>query len=208
MEDLRSRWPARLGSQTELRDRLLAAYASPHRHYHDTRHLAEVLERLDVLLTQPELGDVDRDVVVLAAWFHDAVYDGLPDDVERSAELARSTLTEAGLPDVHVAEVTRLVRLTLEHRPAAHDLAGQVLSDADLAILAAGPERYTEYVAGVREEYRHLDDDTFRDGRAEILRALLARPRLFHTPHAAREWEAAARANVERELAELGSPPR
>ncbi len=201
MDDLRRRWPARLGSDTDLRDRLLAAYASPRRHYHDTRHLAEVLARLDVLLSQPDLGDIDRDVVVLAGWFHDAVYDGLPDDVERSAELARSTLTEAGLPAEQVAEVTRLVRLTLEHRPAASDLAGQVLSDADLAILAADPERYTDYVAGVREEYRHLDDDTFRAGRAEILRGLLAAPRLFHTRYAAREWEARARANLERELA-------
>jgi predicted metal-dependent HD superfamily phosphohydrolase len=206
VDDLRRRWPARLASHTDLRDRLLAAYASPRRHYHDTRHLAEVLARLDALLAQPELAGVDRDTVVLAAWFHDAVYDGLPDDVERSAELAGSTLAEAGLPGGLATEVTRLVRLTLEHRPTEDDLAGQALSDADLAILAAGPRRYAEYVAGVREEYRHLDDGTFRDGRAEILRALLAEPRLFHTAYAAREWEAAARANVERELAGLSSP--
>jgi predicted metal-dependent HD superfamily phosphohydrolase len=206
VDDLRSRWPARLGSHTDLRDRLLVAYASPLRHYHDSRHLAEVLTRLDTLLAQPGLAEVDRDAVVLAAWFHDAVHDGLPDDVERSAELAGSALTEAGLPAELVAEVTRLVRLTLDHRPTEDDVAGQVLSDADLAILAAEPERYTEYVVGVREEYRHLDDDAFRDGRVGILRALLAEPRLFRTPHAAREWEAAARANVERELSRLGSP--
>lgn len=206
MDDLRSRWPERLGSHTELRDRLLAAHASPSRHYHDARHLAEVLGHLDTLLDQPGLAGVDRDAVVLAAWFHDAVYDGLPDDVERSAGLAAGTLAEAGLPDDLSAEVARLVRVTLEHRPARDDLAGQVLSDADLAILAAGPTRYAEYVAGVREEYRHLDDDTFRHGRAEILRALLAEPRLFHTPLAVRSWEATARANVERELAGLSSP--
>ena len=206
MDDLRGRWPARLASHTDLRDRLLAAYAAPGRHYHDTRHLAEVLAHLDALLAQPGTVDVDRDAVVLAAWFHDAVYDGRPDDVHRSAELATGSLTGAGLAAELVAEVGRLVRLTLEHRPAEDDLAGQVLSDADLAILAAGPERYAEYVAGVREEYRHLDDDTFREGRAAILRTLLAGPRLFRTAHAVRAWEAAARSNVERELAGLSSP--
>jgi predicted metal-dependent HD superfamily phosphohydrolase len=107
-----------------------------------------------------------------------------------------------------VAEVARLVRLTRDHRPDPDDLAGQVLSDADLAILAAGRKRYDEYVRDVRREYAHLDDETFRTGRAAVLRALLDKPTLFHTRYARESWEAAARANVERELAELDSLAR
>jgi predicted metal-dependent HD superfamily phosphohydrolase len=193
-------WPARLAERTDLRDRLLAAYASPDRGYHDTRHLAEVLEHLGTLLTQPEARDVDQDAVVLAAWFHDAVYDGERDDEERSAALAESTLTSAGVPDGLVAEVARLVRLTAEHRPAPDDVAGQVLSDADLAVLASRPERYDDYVRGVRREYSHLDDATFAAGRAGVLRALLAEPRLFRTPYGHRAWEETARNNMDREL--------
>ncbi|HEX6248240.1 MAG TPA: hypothetical protein VFZ64_10245 [Nocardioidaceae bacterium] len=204
MDDHGQHWPPLLAEHTDLRDDLLARHAEPHRGYHDTRHLAEVLERLDLLLARPEAAGVDRDAVVLAAWYHDAVYDGRPDDVDRSAALAEHTLTAAGAPAELVAEVARLVRLTLEHRPAEDDLAGQVLCDADLAILAAGPERYGEYVAGVRREYSHLDEDTFRGGRAEILRALLDKPRLFHTAAARQWWEDEARANVTRELSAPG----
>jgi predicted metal-dependent HD superfamily phosphohydrolase len=199
-------WPARLADHPALRDRLLEAYAEPHRGYHDTRHLAEVLDRLDLLLAQAGTEGVDRDAVVLAAWFHDAVYDGRPDDVERSARLAEATLTASGVPLALVAEVARLVRLTLDHRPADDDLAGQVLCDADLAILAADRDRYEEYVRGVRREYAHLDDETFRSGRAEILTALLDKQRLFHTATAREAWEQAARANLEREVAELSAP--
>jgi predicted metal-dependent HD superfamily phosphohydrolase len=36
-----------------------------------------------------------------------------------------------------------------------------------------------------------------------VLRTLSAKPRLFHTAYARDRWEAAARANVERELATL-----
>jgi predicted metal-dependent HD superfamily phosphohydrolase len=79
-----------------------------------------------------------------------------------------------------------------------------VLCDADLAILASTPERYDEYVQDVRREYASLDDTTFRRGRAAVLRALLSAPSLFHTPAARAAWEAAARANVTRELAALG----
>jgi predicted metal-dependent HD superfamily phosphohydrolase len=203
---LTQRWPARLADRPGLRDRLLEAYAEPHRGYHDTRHLAEVLDRLDLLLGRLGTAGVDRDAVVLAAWFHDAVYDGRPDDVERSAGLAEETLTASGVPPALVAEVARLVRLTLDHRPADDDLAGQMLCDADLAILAADRDRYEEYVRGVRQEYAHLDDETFRSGRAEILTALLGKPHLFHTATARASWEQAARANVEREVAALSAP--
>ena len=206
MTELRRHWPGLLAARADLRERLLEAYGATQRRYHDTRHLQEVLDHLDRLLAGTDLSHAERDAVVLAAWFHDAVYDGRPDDVELSAELAQRTLATAGVPPALVAEVVRLVRLTREHRPAEHDLAGQVLCDADLAILAAAPERYGEYVAGVRQEYSHLDDDTFRHGRAEILRTLLDKPRLFHTRDAREAWEARARANVSAELARLSVP--
>jgi predicted metal-dependent HD superfamily phosphohydrolase len=204
MTVLEQHWPRRLASQVALRERLTACYSAPHRGYHDTRHLAEVLQHLDELLAQPEAAGVDREAVALAAWFHDSVYDGQPDDEERSAALAETTLAASDVPRRLVEEVARLVRLTREHHPGPDDLAGQVLCDADLAILAAGRERYDEYVRDVRAEYAHLDDATFRAGRAQVLEALMAKPELFHTRHARDAWELAARTNVRRELTALG----
>jgi predicted metal-dependent HD superfamily phosphohydrolase len=205
VDDLERHWPGGVRVCTRLRDALVEAYGAPHRRYHDTRHLAEVLGHLDKLLGGPGTSGVDRDTVLLAAWFHDAVYDGRPDDEERSAALAESALASCDVPPPLVAEVARLVRLTREHRPAPDDLAGQLLCDADLAILAADPRRYAEYTRDVRAEYAHVDDEAFRAGRAAVLRALLAGP-LFHTTQAREAWEARARANVESELERL-SPP-
>ncbi len=50
-----------------------------------------------------------------------------------------------------------------------------------------------------------MPDDAFREGRAAILRRLLALPALFHTPHGRRAWEATARYNLTGEL-EMLSP--
>ena len=188
---LPDRWPP--AGREDLRDALLAAYADPKRGYHDTLHLTEVLDRIDELAATTAF---DRDAVVLAAWFHDAVYDGQPGAEERSALWALEALGDE--------EVARLVRLTERHRPADDDPNGCVLSDADLAILAAPAERYREYAATVRREYGHVPDEAFAASRSAILRDLLAKPTLFHTEHARTHWEAAARANVERELSELG----
>ena len=149
--------------------------------------------------------DYPQRPVLLAAWFHDAVYDGERDAEERSAAWAEHALRGL-VPDAEVEEVVRLVRLTELHRPDDGDAAGCALVDADLAILAADPDRYAHYVAQVRTEYAHLDDETFRAGRRHVLADLAAKPRLFHTRHARDHWEAAARANLERELTALTAP--
>jgi predicted metal-dependent HD superfamily phosphohydrolase len=188
-------WPLTAGA--DLRDALLAAYADPERGYHDTTHLAEVLGRIDELATAGVR--FDPLPVRLAAWFHDAVYDGERDAEERSAAWAEDAL--AGLvDDAVVAEVARLVRLTETHRPDEDDANGCVLSDADLAILAAPAERYAAYVTAVRAEYDHLDDVTFDAGRRVVLDGLVAKPRLFHTAYALAHWEAPPRANGAAEL--------
>jgi predicted metal-dependent HD superfamily phosphohydrolase len=194
--DLGDRWP--LTGCDALRDDLLEAYSSPSRGYHNARHLAEVLDRIDELAAAGVA--FDELAVRLAAWFHDSVYDGQPWAEDRSAQWAERALPGAGVDHATVAEVARLVRLTATHRTAERDVSGGVLCDADLAILAAPDGRYAEYVLAVRREYAHVPDAAFREGRAAILEDLLAKPHLFHTAYAREHWEAAARANVLREL--------
>jgi len=198
--DLERWWPDLLSEQPQIRERLVTAYDDPGRGYHDLRHLREVLEHLDDLVPTDH---PERDAVVLAAWFHDAVYDAVGDNEERSARLADAVLTQAGVPIPLVDEVTRLVRLTAGHDPAADDLPGQLLCDADLAILAADRERYDAYVAGVRQEYAEVPDADFRAGRKAVLEDLLAHDTLFHSDAARERWEEKARANVSAEVAAL-----
>ncbi|MFG2642437.1 hypothetical protein ACGFYP_15890 [Streptomyces sp. NPDC048370] len=182
---------------------LLARWAEPHRRYHTVDHLRAVLDRIDELTDQGGEGG-ELELVRLAAWFHDAVY--RPDrseNEERSATLAEKALTEAGLTAHEVAEVARLVRLTVTHDPAEGDINGELLCDADLAILATDQDTYGGYVRAVREEYAFVPDEAFRQGRAAVLRQLLALPRLFRTPYGAAAWETRARRNLEGELAGL-----
>ncbi|GGT25089.1 HD domain-containing protein [Streptomyces chromofuscus] len=187
---------------TPYADRLIARWQEPQRRYHTLTHLTAVLDHIDVLETYAD----DPDLVRLAAWFHDAVY--LPDrseNEERSARLAERALAEAGVSAARTAEVARLVRLTASHAPADDDRNGQVLCDADLAILASPPSAYAAYTAAVREEYGFVPSDAFRAGRSAVLRELLALPRLFRTPYGTEHWEATARYNVTSELEILSS---
>lgn len=181
---------------------VIARWSEPHRRYHTRHHLAAVLAAVDRLAAAAE----DPAAVRLAAWFHDVVYDGRPGwDEERSAQLAQARLPRCGVPAPRVAEVARLVRLTAAHDTlAAGDANGAVLCDADLAVL--GGPGYDAYAAAIRQEYAHVPDDLFRKGRAEVLRRLLATPRLYRTALARDLWEDRARANMTAELSALAAP--
>jgi len=178
---------------------LLGRWSEPQRHYHTVAHLTAVLDVVDrhaVLAPHPER-------VRLAAWMHDAVYDprALGDANERdSAEFAAGLLATLGVPDEVAAEVARLVGLTAGHATADDDTDGELLCDADLAVLASDPERYAEYAAAIRREYEHVPDEDFKAGRAQVLKALLELPSIYRLAPLRAAWEATARANLRAEL--------
>lgn len=203
--DLLTAWKALISKHSdsprifEIGRALLVSWSEPKRRYHNLTHLDDVLRHIDQLATHA----ADLDAVRLAAWYHDAVYAGQPDDEENSARRAENDLAALGLPPELVTEVARLVRLTATHDPAPGDRNGETLSDADLAILAAPPVDYAAYTAAIRGEYAHIPDDTFRRGRAQLLSDLLDGPALYRTLHARQHWEAKARANLRGELRSL-----
>jgi predicted metal-dependent HD superfamily phosphohydrolase len=195
-QELISRWETLMPTHPELGESLRRRYAEPHRHYHDRRHLLQVLRMVDQLA-----GDEDLFLVRLAAWFHDAVYD-LPEreltNEEASARLSVRELGRAGFEQEDLTQVARLVRLTATHLPGTRDPEGELLCDADLAILAAPPELYDAYVAAVRAEYAAVPEEDFLVGRLAVLEPI-ADSEVFRSGKA-QSLKAAARANLEREL--------
>ena len=183
---------------------LLGRWSEPQRQYHDVTHLTAVLDVIDRfagLAPHP-------DRVRVAAWLHDATYDprALGDANERdSAEFAEGLLTTLGAPAPAAAEVARLVGLTAGHATGPDDPDGELLCDADLAILAADEQRYAAYTAAIRREYAHVGDQDFRAGRAQVLKALLELPSIYRLPPLREAWEERARANLERELSGGGA---
>lgn len=206
VEDLLTTWTALISRHTsdpaavDVGRRLLEAWSEPHRTYHSVDHLRDILAGVDDLAPFAE----DVDAVRLAAWYHDSVYAGLPDDEERSARRAELDLSALGVAPVMVDEVARLVRMTVTHDPAPGDRNGEVLSDADLSALAAPDERYRHNSAAIRAEYGHVSEEAFRKGRIQVLTGLLQGPGVFRTDEARRRWEAVARRNLLAELAALG----
>lgn len=199
---LQRAWQGLVPDHPELGDRLLQRWSEPHRHYHDPRHLAQMLDALALLgKGRPPLE------VVLAAWFHDAVYAGVPGTDERaSAALAETELEAIGLASRQVSEVSRLVELTIDHDPDPADTNGVLLVDADLSILGQPAGRYQMYVRDVRFEHPDLDESSFIVARTRIVAALLEVQTLFRSDLGQRLWLGRARENLTGELAHWQQP--
>lgn len=188
--ELLRRWHAVMPGRTDLGAQLITRWSEPHRHYHDLQHLSETLVALDRLGPASALEE-------LALWFHDAVHTNTPGtDERRSADLATTLLPAAGVDAASAHEVARLVLVTVDHHPAADDLPGARVSDADLAVLAAEPSRYRASVQALRAEFPGLGEDAWRASRRASLAAFDAMQPLFHTPVGEAEWEGPARANL------------
>ena len=180
-----------------------AAYDSPGRHYHTWEHVLDCIEHLRAVSCE------NPRVVFLALLFHDAVYvAGRSDNEERSARLAHDALsTVTSIPPLDLAEIERLIIVTKDHHArvgvATPDEA--TLLDIDLSILATPRDRYARYAKQIHDEWVPLvtSDTFFRFGRVKFLRAMLAAPNVYLSAKRRAQWDRAARANIEWEIAQL-----
>jgi len=179
------------------------------RPYHSWQHIREVLGWVYTLLLcqEDQSDDTDLAILSLAAFYHDAIYDtnqrkGGMTNEEASAMWATSDLAALGVDSEAIAEITRLIRLTSRHQTMPHDRLGQVIIDADLAILASPEARYLAYSKAIRVEYGWVDDLAYAKGRGEVLRQFLDRERIFYSPLMD---EARARQNLSEEIRRLAS---
>ena len=188
-----------------LQIELLNAWAEPHRHYHDQRHLRECL----ALWTRwrGQCGQCERaGEVAVALWFHDAVYDPQAGSNElNSAAWAARSLIRAGADSDTAQRVHDLVMATQHDAPPelAAGADSRLLLDIDLSILGSPPERFERYDRDLRKEYAWLSGSRYRDRRARVVQGFLDRPRLYHGEAAVDLLEAQARINLAAALSRL-----
>lgn len=183
------------GEGSSWHARLLECYSEPQRAYHTLQHLEECLQCFDEakatgLIAKPDL-------IEMALWFHDAVYDPQGgENEELSAQMARQALGD------HPAarEVARLILLTKFHQPGDGPDDAWII-DIDLAIFAQPMTRVLEYERQIRAEYAWVPEDVYVVKRREILRSFADRRQIYLTVWARERFEAKARENL-RKLAD------
>ncbi len=202
---------SRLGASSPGLDdsaaKLLAAYSAPSRHYHSAAHLADVLEKLDwaktALQESGELGMMTPveaakmfDVIELALWYHDAVYDAKAKDNEAlSRDWFLADAKKFGLGDDIARDVAALIDLTAHHKEA-RTLPECIMTDCDLAILGAAPAAFKAYDDNIRKEYAHVPELVYGPARKNVMAGFLNQPFIFKTEAFRKLYEDAAKRNL------------
>jgi predicted metal-dependent HD superfamily phosphohydrolase len=175
----------------------VAAYTQPDRHYHNLTHIDRVLATLDRFSATLE----NPIAVILAAWFHDFVYDPRAADNElQSAKSARELLINIVKSELLLDRVQALILATQGHQVDPTDRDRSIFLDADLAILGTDPARYQIYCRAIRREYSWVPDSAYQTGRIKVLQSFLQRDRLYHTDLLFNELESIARTNLNNEI--------
>jgi predicted metal-dependent HD superfamily phosphohydrolase len=176
-------------------DRLHTAWAGPQRRYHDLRHLAACLCEIDRAAFVPATADV----IELALWYHDAIYEpGARDCEPRSADLLVRDAAALAIPRELAGCAADLVRATAHAAAptACGDPATDLIVDIDLSILGRDRVAFLDYEYSVEEEYAAIPTAAFRTARGQFLGSLLATQFIFRTPIFRARYEERARANI------------
>ncbi|WP_435979147.1 HD domain-containing protein [Psychrobacter sp. DM4] len=172
-------------------------YSEHTRAYHTLEHLTQLFSQFDKIkdaLAQP-------DIVALAVYYHDVIYDPRRSDNElKSAEYVQEKLHSC-LDSKQCQRIYELIIMTANHNVIGADnsLDAAYLLDMDLSILGAPWMDYEQYAQAVRKEYAHVPKANYRTGRIAVLESLLAHPKLYLTEHYD-QLESQARSNIRREI--------
>lgn len=181
-------------------------YDKPQRAYHTLSHIEQLFVQFESIKHHLS----ESHIVALALYYHDVIYDPTrPDNELQSAEYAVDALSPYLRPE-QCQDIYALIMITANHQidesvDSVKYSDAAYLLDMDLSILGAPWSTYEQYSRAIRQEYAHVADDNYHDGRTAVLRGLLAHPKLYLTDYYYSQLEAQARDNINRELTSLAA---
>lgn len=148
---------------------VLNRWAEPHRRFHTQAHLQSVIESIS-----------PQDVaLILAAFYHDAVYEpGLPDNEAKSADLLRkhsqefsAKSSDLAAPVDHGAIIDKATRIILSTAEFHHkeDPDEETFFRADCQALLGNWEALLVYEEQIRSEFQSVPRDQYLSGRCAFL---------------------------------------
>lgn len=186
--------------RNELFEELLTLYTLPGRHYHNLKHIADIIE----LVHQYKNLIQNNDSVLFAAFYHDAVYDThSTTNEEESALLAKKSLQRLDVDNELINYIYQYILSTKKHDPQINHTDCSLFLDFDLHTLSVPANEYKIYTKQIRAEYQWVSENVYVKKRCNVLKNFLERKFIYHTPQLRGEWEENARSNIRNEISSL-----
>ena len=189
-------------------ERLWNAHTEKARHYHTVIHLEEMIGIFDLFHRRnfpPNMSRNERKAIILAIFFHDAIYDAQSaTNEEDSAKLFEEFADEVGIaktnPSLKTTVVDFIVATKKHEISSRNPRALALFLDFDMAVLGKQPRAYAQYAHLIRKEYIFVPHDVYCEKRADILKAFLKHQFIFGTTVMRLAFEDRARENLANEI--------
>ncbi|SNR34007.1 Pycsar system effector family protein [Flavobacterium sp. ov086] len=166
-----------------LKDKLSNLYS-----YHNFNHTLTVVNAVKELCKKEEVKGDDKELLLVAAWFHDTGYiEGYQNHEQESVKIATAFLKEKEQSDEFIATVSSLILATVkEYIPKTH--LEKIIKDADFAHLMGA--EYVTTCELLRIELKNTWNLNFsnEEWAKENLNFLMNKHR-FYTDYAQRKWQ-------------------
>lgn len=170
---------------------------SPDYIYHNFNHTLRVVNNVRTIALAEGVNEEDTEILLLAAWFHDAAYIEGPTDHElRSGVMAVEYLTANGYPPEKAARVASLIKVTkLGINPETRD--EMIMRDADCSHFS--DRNYCDLSQLLREEWKITQGKEFSDLEwALINRNVLIHEHRFYSDYGKEKLQPLKEANIAR----------
>lgn len=157
-------------------------FISPYldRPYHNLNHIGRCLYEIGELFKYTSLTSEQWAQLVIAAWFHDIVYD--PQRIDNEIQSAFYFVTRINnyptkKSPVHAAEIVDLILATRSKKDDSiykFSYLCQKMREIDLCGLLDPIESVLTTDSLVREEFKHIDESTWKINRCEFLKNLVS----------------------------------
>jgi predicted metal-dependent HD superfamily phosphohydrolase len=167
--------------------------------YHNLAHTQLVVEKVKELSDLSNLSDSEKELLVLAAWFHDTGYtEGVEKHEEKSVSIAESFLKNQNASEETIKAVKDLILATvMGYEPK--NISEKIIRDADFAHI--GSKDFGDATELLRKEWELTCDKTLTD--AEWLQEnihFLTNNHRFYSEAASTNWAATKTKNLSRLL--------
>lgn len=141
------------------------------RFYHNVSHLKQIISDIQKNIWFSELSLVEKHTLLLAAFFHDAIYDPKKKDNEdKSIQFFKKSYI--GKDKIMVQKVCDLIEVT-KHRKRPIEKLQRIFWDADNAGFKKGYKHILHNEKLIRQEYSFVSLDAYKEGRIKFLKTNL-----------------------------------
>lgn len=175
-----------------LKDKLSNSYT-----YHNVNHTREMVAAVLKLAEGMSVNPSDKEILLIAAWFHDTGYiNGCTNHEDSSCAIASQFLKENGKSEEYITKIVNLIKATTkEYIPQT--LLEKIIKDADYYHLFS--DDYMSSSEVLRKEWENTGDKIYSDKDwATENWDFLVNKHQFYTDFAIENWQPLKEKNIKR----------